>query len=175
CPPLVSLARLDLAIEARLDRNEVFRGPEYRRDRHCAQCPLVLIVQNRNADSAGHGDFFWFSVPLFDDRWPAPPPHVAQDTADPSAKLIYNPGLRAYTDQTLTEGEWVKLEIDLLPHLLAGLRVAGEKGYLRGSHEPADFRITSFILGWEVPGMNRAEITFRNLHLTAIPMTDERR
>jgi hypothetical protein len=89
------------------------------------------------------------------------------DTADPSAKLIYNPGLKAYTDSTLSTGGWVRIDVDLLPHLLKGLQVAGEKGYLPASQDPADFEVTSFILGWEVTGRNRGAIRFRNLSLRA--------
>ncbi len=168
CPPLDALRAMPLRLRARVTRSEVFKGAGYDRGLHCAQCPLVLIVQNRNPASPGFGDFFWFQVPLFDDRWPFPPPHVAQDTADPSAKLIYNPGLKAYTDQSLWSGEWVDLSVDLLPHLRAGLRTAWAKGYLRGSQNEGDYRLSSFILGWEVPGINRAEIRFRDLSLRAV-------
>lgn len=169
CPPLPTLKAIRLRLRARLTRNEVFRGKGYNRMLHCAQCPLVLIIQNRNRGSAGFGDFFWFEVPLFDDRWPFPPPHIARDTADPSAKLIYNPGLKAFTHQTLADGRWVDLDINLLPQIRKGLHTAWEKGYLQGSQDEADYRIVSFILGWEVPGRNRAEIRFRNLSLQAIP------
>ncbi len=167
CPPIAALSSVDLTLEGRLtgrDHDDSGHDPGL----HCAQCPLVLIVQNRNAASAGYGDFFWFQVPLYDDRWEYPPPHVAMDTADPSAKLIYNPGLRAYTDATLYHGGWVRLDLDLLPHLVQGLTVAREKGYLPGSSDPKDFRITSFILGWEVTGRNRGGIEFRGLSLKAV-------
>ncbi|RME92588.1 MAG: hypothetical protein D6766_09750 [Verrucomicrobia bacterium] len=169
CPPLDTLEAMPLHLKARVTQNEVFRGEGYREDLHAAQCPLVLIVRNFNRQSPGYGDFFWFSVPLFDDRWEFPPRHVARDTADPSAKLIYNPGLRAFTDQTLMDGDWVDLTVDLLPHLREGLRTGWDLGCLQGSRDVGDYRIASFILGWEVPGINRAEIRFRELSLQAVP------
>jgi hypothetical protein len=167
CPPIAALSAVNLHVEACLagkDNDDT----GYDAALHCAQCPLVLIIQNKNAASPGYGDFFWFQVPLYDDRWEYPPPHVAVDTADPSAKLIYNPGLQAYTDATIQHGGWVRLDLDLLPHLRRGLEMAGTRGYLPDSRDPKDFKVTSFILGWEVTGRNRGAIEFRNLSLQAV-------
>jgi len=167
CPNLAELARLDFHIEARLRYNVRIEPPGYSTGLHCAQVPFVLTVANVNPQSAGRGDFLWFVVPIYDDRRPHPSPHIAEDTADPSAKLIYNPGSLAYTRESLHSGRWLAMDTDLLPHIHKALETAWSRGYLPDSRDSADYRITSTNLGWEAPGLNQSSIQIRNLSLRA--------
>jgi len=167
CPPLAALKRLDFRIEARLLHDERVELDGYTRGLHCSQIHFVLIVQDRDRASPGHGDFLWFLVPLYDDRHRSPRPHVAQDMADPSAKLIVNPGGAAYTKRSLHDGEWVTFECDLRPLLLKAVRTGWERGYLGKSRDLDAIRPTSAILGWEVPGIHRVAMQFRGLSLKA--------
>ena len=168
CPALTELKELPFQIEARLRYSQRFETPEYTAKLHCAQFPFVLIVQNLNRNSPGYGDFLWFQVPIYDDRWRIPPRYVAEDTADPSAKLIYNPGGDAYTTESLHDGQWVTIQQDLLPLILESLRTAWVRGYLKDSHDFSDYRIAEMNMGWEVTGINKTEIQVRNLSLKAI-------
>lgn len=168
CPPLSRLASLRLQLHARLRAAERFEPKGYSRDLHCAQFPFVLTIQNQNPKSPGHGDFFWFSICLYDDRWRLTPRYVAEDTADPSAKLIYNPGQEAVTSESLHDKKWVAFDKDILPMILDGLRAGWEKGYLKGSKDVADYRISSTNMGWEVTGVNAVEIQLRDLSLKGV-------
>ncbi|MBN1124984.1 MAG: hypothetical protein JXA82_08250 [Sedimentisphaerales bacterium] len=167
CPSVADLAGLHFHIESRLLYAEIFRPKGYTRTLHCAQVPFVLTIQNRNPESKGYGDFLWFIVPIYDDRDRIPQPHIAQDTADPSAKLIYNPGGAAYTDQSCHDGQWITINCDLLPFVTRAIETAWQKGYLTDSRDLNDYLISSMSLGWEVTGLARVAIQFRALSLMA--------
>lgn len=165
CPTLSQLQSIALGFEARLSEAQRFESARYSPGLHAAQFQFVLILQNRNRASKGFGDFLWFVVPVYDDRHPVPPRYVAEDFADPSAKLINNPGAAPFAASPVTATNWVAFKANLRPHLLEALQTAGKKGYLRDSTDPADFQITSANMGWEVPGLNRVGMLIRNLHL----------
>ena len=167
-PSIGQLQNLQLHLEARLLYDQQFKLKNYNPLMHTAQMPLVMIIQNRNQASPGCGDFMWFLVPVYDSRHTkAMPPHIAVDTADPSAKLIYNPGSVAYGygDENLHDKKWHTIDLDLLPFVQDAFKTAWEKGYLQGSKDLKDYQVTNLIFGWEVTGVNRAAIEFKNLSL----------
>ena len=168
CPYLSEIKRLDFHLEARLIESKRHDFAGHTTALHAAQVQFVMIVQNRRSGSPGYGDFLWFVVPLYDDRYPLVPPYVAQDFADPAAKLIYNPGAAAFMSSGLEVGRWATLDVDLYPQVRKALETAWTKGYLRGSTTIADYRIIEANFGWEVPGMNRVAIEIRKLRLQAI-------
>ena len=90
-----------------------------------------------------------------------------RDVADPSAKLIFNPGTDAFTTNRLRDGGRVVVDRDLRPLLLEALNEAWRLGYLPGSRDPADYRLTTLNLGWEVPGLHRVGLALGQLILTA--------
>ena len=49
------------------------------------------------------------------------------------------------------------------------LDLAWSRGFLTESKNPADYRVASVNLGWEVPGTFAVEIQVRNLSLRAVP------
>ncbi len=168
CPSLAAIKVLTYHLEAKLNYCKTEKRAGYDTALHCAQISGVLIIQNRNQASAGYGDFLWFQIPVFDDRYEYSPLLIMQDFADPSQKMIYNPGARAYLSEPVKEGQWVTIDKDIYPQILKALETAWEKGYLKDSRELADYKITSVILGWEVTGLNRVSMQFRNFSFAAI-------
>lgn len=166
-PRLDEAGQLRLGFEARLLEAETFRPPGYSSGLHAAQFQVVLTLGNVRLGSPGYGDFLWFVVPVYDDRHEVPPEYVARDFAEARGKLIYNPGRAALTDGTLHVGSWIAVAVDLKPWLLRALQAAWVKGYLQDSRNPADYRITSLNLGWEVPGYHRVTMVLRGLSLSA--------
>ncbi len=166
---IAQMRSLRLHLETRLLYDERFKLENFNPDMHTAQVPYVLVVQNTNQKSSGYGDFFWFLVPLYDSRHcPELPLYIAEDTADPTSKLIYNPGSKAYGDYNLHDKKWHIIDVDLLPFLKKAFQEAWKRGYLQGSKDMADYRVVSMNLGWEVTGVNRAAIQFKNLSLEMI-------
>ena len=90
------------------------------------------------------------------------------DTADPSSKIIYNPGSKKYFSKTLHSGEWVDIDCDILPIVYNAMNVAWERGYLPDSQDLGDYSISSINMGWEAPGLSKAEIAIKNLSLKAV-------
>ncbi|MBL9138127.1 MAG: hypothetical protein JNK85_19825 [Verrucomicrobiales bacterium] len=166
-PRLSEMSSLRLRLAARLIESETFRPAGYTRELHAAQFQLVVTLGNTRATSPGFGDFLWLVVPLYDDRHAQPPRYVSRDFADPSAKLIYNPGTDAFTTRRLRDGGWVRIDRDLLPLAREALSEAWRLGYLPGSKDWADYQLTTINIGWEVPGLNRVAIALRNLSLRA--------
>lgn len=166
-PAVSDIKQLSFHIEARLLESQTFKPEGYTTSLHCAQIPFVLTIQNLNRQSRGYGDFIWFSIPIYDDRYQIPPEYIAQDFADPSSKLIYNPGAAVFTSESLHGKKWVIINVDLLPFIHKALNTAWEKGYLKDSKDLSDYRISSTNLGWEVTGLNKVAIQIRNLNLKA--------
>jgi len=136
---------------------------------HCAQFVLTLIIQNRNKESAGFGDFIWFNVQIFDDRNRFPLLFAAQDEAAPSRKFIYGPATKSFTKKSLHDGRWVTFSKNLMPFFKKALKVARKRGCVIQSPDPNDFVISSVSLGWEVTGANNVLMQVRNLSLKIIP------
>ena len=168
CPNLLELKRLDFNISAKVLKTKTFKKAGYTKKLHTAHIPFVLVVQNTNPESAGFDDFIWFLVPIYDDRYEFPQKFIEQDIADPSAKMIYDPGGKRYYQRSLHCGEWVNINCDLLPVILEAMNVAWEKGYLKQSKNLRDYHITSMSLGWEVTGLNEVEIAIKDLSLKAV-------
>ena len=168
CPSMAEIKELRFHIEAKLLEAECNEGEGYRKSAHTAQMPFVIVIRNSNKSSAGYGDFGWFMIPLYDYRYRDWPVYIAQDKADPSSKLIYNPGAKACGIRSLHDRDWVTVDTDVLPILIKGMKEAWKRGYLTDSQDLRDYRISSINMGWEVTGLAKASIQIRNLSMKAI-------
>ena len=161
------VSRISFSIDARLLTNACFKLEGYTHSLHTAQFPMTFIVQNRNKQSKGFGDFIWFCVPLYDERNPFSELYAAQDTADPSAKMIYTPPSKTFSQQTLHDGDWGTFShTNLCPLFAEAITLARKRGYLKESPDMGDFAISSVNIGWEVTGINNVSIQIRNLDIT---------
>jgi hypothetical protein len=156
-----------LRFEGCLRETETFRPEGYSPSLHAAQFQIVLTLNNTQRSSPGFGDYLWFVMPVFDDRYEIPPAHVAQDFAVTQGRLIYNPGGAAVGLKPMRIGAWQTVDCELRPWLVRALQAAWKKGYLRDSQDLADYRVAHLNLGWEVPGLNRATMDLRDLSLSA--------
>ncbi|MEN6307782.1 MAG: hypothetical protein ABFD91_08510 [Anaerohalosphaeraceae bacterium] len=167
CPSMADLNSLKFHIEAKLLESECDTSEGYRQSTHTAQVPFVLTIQNCNKNSPGYGDFGWFIIPLYDHRYRDWPEYIAQDTADPSQKMIYTPGAKACGVRSLHDRDWVTVDTEILQILIKGIEESWKRGYLAGSRDLNDYRISSINLGWEVTGLAKASMQIRNLSLKA--------
>lgn len=176
-PALAETPEVRLRFATRLAETQTFRPAGYTPARHAAQYQVVLTLNNTRAGSPGFGDFLWFVVPVYDDRFEVPPPHIAQDFAVTQGKLVYNPGAAAFASCVSRAGDWTQFDADLRPWLERALQTAWEKGYLPHSRALADYRLAHLNVGWEVPGLNRVAMDLRGLSLTvpALQAASERR
>lgn len=162
---LPELSGLRLRLEVRVSRCDRDPSAAYAPGIHAAQVPLFISVQNRNPASPGFGDYYHFGIPLFDSREAMPAAFVAGDPG--TGKLMYCPAAAAWSTASTHGGEWVTFEGDLLPEMLTGLQAAWERGFLKGSRDPADYRPAGLSVGWEVPGVFDVAVQIRGLSLRA--------
>jgi len=137
---------------------------------HTAHITAFWTIHNVNAGSPDHNDMIWFGVPLFDARYPVPHGHQAVDTgqADATGKFICTiEGARFYPGP-VTVGAWNVLRCDLVPLIAEALQASKSKGFLEHT-ALEDLALTSFNLGWEVPGSYDCAIHVRHLRLDALP------
>lgn len=167
-PALKDLEKLVLSISVRLRESTLGKTEDYDSRIHAAQFVFYVTAQNLNRQSPGYGDYLYFGVPLYDDRYPhgTPKPFAAPDAA---GKFIYTPPASVYTSETTHSGQWVTITKDLLPLLLEGLNTAWARGFLPASHDLSDYRVGGMNLGWEVPGVLNVQMQLRDLSLKAFP------
>ncbi|MBI5090893.1 MAG: hypothetical protein HZB26_00440 [Candidatus Hydrogenedentes bacterium] len=145
-------------------------APELKLDRglHTTQVSAYWTVHNLTPGNPDHRDMIWFGLPLFDARHDIPPPHYALDSGkdDATGKFIcLLDGKRFWKGRT-GDGEWRSLDADLTQLIRDALAITREHGYLKNTRLE-DLAITSFNLGWEIPGPYDAKIEFRRLSMKA--------
>ena len=163
-PSLAELSACCLHAELRLNHSQLFRTPDYSASKHAAQYFIYFSVANRNRNSPGYGQYFWFGIPVYDDRQRIAPAYQAQDFGE-TKMFIYTPAADVFAQDSPHDGKWVNFDADLLPLMVQGLNAGWKGGFMPGSRELADYRIAGIFIGWEVPGIFDVEIQLRNLSL----------
>ena len=171
-PSIADIVRLDFTTSVRLLYDHRNAKAGYDQTLHAAQFVFFLTIQNLNHKSPGYGDYFWFGINLYDDRRPVTQFFAMRDPSwakkKGTDKLIYDVGVRPFTDQIVGGGKWVEVRGDLLPHILAGLNETWKRGFLADSKDPKNYRIGSTYLGWEIPGLNDAAMAVKGLSAVAV-------
>lgn len=164
-PAVSALDSLWVRLTVRLLRCQLNDVPGYNPRIHAAQFVLYLTVQNLNRASEGYGDFLYFGVPLYDNRFPEGTPRFT--APDQVGKFIFNPGSAEYLAKTPHGGDWVSVNRDVLPLVLQGLQTAWERGFLLHSKDLADYHIAGMNMGWEVPGPFDVALQVRDFSVRA--------
>lgn len=159
-------AKLDVQLSAYVPQ---MSEETYNPGLHAAQFSWYITVQNRNSSSSQYGDYFWFGLPIFDNREPLPKESYFKDGGkeDTTHKFIYNMDASHYLQEGLKVGEWATIELDLLPYMLHARDLAFENGFLEGTL-PEELAVSNMNLGWELPGTFDVEMNIRNLELRAV-------
>lgn len=160
---VVNAGRLQL--EFRVDHCHVVPGmePGLEPGLHTAQVSAYFTVHNITAGSPDHKGMIWFGIPLFDARHAVPPGHQALDTAPGGGgKFICTMAGKRFWQGNTGDGQWRALDADLAAFLREALQISQGHGHLKESRIE-DLALTSFNLGWEVPGPYNAGIEIRRL------------
>ena len=165
-PSPAELLSCPFHVEARLKHSKLYHTEDYTPSRHAAQFQVFLTVANRNPSSPGFGQYLWFGIPIYDDRNRIAPAHAAQDFGD-TKMFIYTVAAEAFAKDSTHDGQWVTFARDLLPLMREGLETGWKRGFMPGSRDFADYRLTGIFIGWEVPGIFDVEVQLRNLSLVA--------
>lgn len=166
---LDQLTAVPFSAKARLTRYERFLPAQQSDHLHAAQYLVYFTVQNLNRASEDFGNYFWFGLRPYDNRYAFPPEYISPDTGSEykpgTGKLIYNPAMAQFMDRSMNEGEWVSVQGDLFPFIQDGFTFARNRGYIHPDSRPEDFYIASLTLGWEVPGLFDVAIQLKDLEI----------
>lgn len=165
-PRLDTLKSLRFTLDAHLTQAERFEEAGYNPALHAAQCLAYFVLQNRNRESEGFGDFLWLGVQIYDDRLKNEAKIIEGDVGH--NKLIFHPARNHYTDADYTPGDWWHFESDMLPLAIEALHAAWERSFLEDSQNICDYAIIGMNLGWEVPGIHKVEVEIKGLGLYAV-------
>ncbi len=115
------------------------------------------------------GDYFWFNVTLFDDRYEIFPGTQMYDggKADATGKFIYAPTgeeLFGESGGKVEVGVTYHVELDLKKYMKEAFDIAQSMGAMEQSSWE-DLSVSGFNLGWEVSNVCAVGVTIENLSL----------
>jgi hypothetical protein len=165
CPSLSNMSSLVFDMDAKLLYNYTLIQDGYDPNHHVAQFPIYFTVQNLNPNSSGYGQYLWLGILVFDDRYPYFEGHQMIDVH--TQALIWTLPDNASRTESLHNGNWVHLHVDLLPYAIQALHDAWDNGIMTASTDISDYKIGGINMGWENPGMNVCTMATRNMSLVA--------
>jgi len=114
----------------------------------------------------GETEMTWFGLTLFDNRFDFDEEKGSRDggKADASGLFIYQIPICAFRDQPVTMGQWIPVDIDVLPFVKRALILAQQRGYMQGITMDTLF-IDGMNMGWEMPGTYDGCMEIRGLRL----------
>lgn len=121
------------------------------------------------------GDYFWFNVCLFDNRYEIFPGAQQYDGGkeDATGKFIYAPTgeqLFGETGGKVEQGREYHVELDLIKYMKEAFDTAQSMGAMQGC-EWKNCAINGFNIGWEVTNVSRASVSIRNMSLSVTDKT----
>lgn len=140
---------------------------------HGAAFYIYLYVKGINEE--GKSEMTWFGLTLFDNRVAFVSESGQQDggKADASGLFIYQVPSRAFTKTDFVEngvitpsedGEWMNIDIDVLPYVERALILAQERGFMKGVTMDT-VTVDGMNMGWEMPGTYNGRIEVKDLSL----------
>lgn len=135
---------------------------------HAAQTTAYWTVHNLTAGNPDYQDMIWFGIPIFDTRNDVPPASFAIDAGQPAASGKYIcvlDGKRFWKGAT-GDGQWRTLHTDLRPLLQEALDISHQHNVLQHT-KFEDLGVTTFNLGWEMPGPYDAALEVRGISVKA--------
>ena len=165
-----TFAKLMLHFDMRVVRAVAAAGAKGKLDPglHTAQATAYWTVHNLSSGNPDYQDMIWFGIPIFDARNEVPPASFAIDAGQAAASGKYIcvlDGKRFWKGAT-GDGQWRTLDTDLKPLLQEALELSRKNGVLQHT-QFEDLAITTFNLGWEMPGPYDATLEIRGLSLKA--------
>ena len=153
-PLLVSsLKGLQARIQFRVNQCTMFRSGEFNPQMHAAQLLWYITIREKplKGDSGLGGNYIWFGLPLFDNRFPFEEPSAFYDIGNEGStkKLIYGLGSKTYLPEAVVLGRDYSISVDILPEVKKAIAFAREHGIFQSD---GDLFVNYMNLGWELPG-----------------------
>ena len=163
---LAPLESLILNFDFEIQEVTMFDEEHYNPSLHAAQFIMYFTIRNTKFNN-----FFWFGVPLFDNRGNDSKPsyNIDQGFEGATNSLIYRMGQSDFLPNGVKVGNKYNIHVDLIPFLQDALIC----GLTETSNPPLtgwdwnDCYIDYMNVGWELPGSFNIQSTISNLSLTA--------
>ncbi|MBE5742305.1 MAG: hypothetical protein E7360_03165 [Clostridiales bacterium] len=136
-------------------------------DLHTVQLQWFIAIQNRNKNSKGYGDFFWFGLPFWDyPRYDFPPAFTAQDGGkeENTGKFINIVNSREFLQKPIRLGENAVLEIPVYKWIKQGFELAKQRNFLQDSNWE-DMCLGNMNFGFEVTGTFDVSVLINNIKI----------
>lgn len=163
CPVFGKIQSLKLNFSAKLDYIRSYMdNPD--NNLHAAQAILIMVIGDTLST-----DYFWFGIPVFDNRYSFVPKYIALDSGkeDASGMPIYIMPQNTFVSRSLHSLEWVDYNVELIPVLKNVFKEIQSENYMKEVvFERLSIRSMNF--GWEMTGEFDGAIRIRNLSLTAL-------
>lgn len=162
-PALGELSKLDYEISFRLDYEKCnMRREDMNLDNmHHAQVTHYWAIADLDTM-----DWFWFGLNFYDSRFDLFPGylHADEGKADASGRMIYVEKQETFSKQRAKDGEWMDINIDILPLIRKAVQAAKDKGSLESARFER-MKIISTNIGFEMMGDFDAAFMLRKLRL----------
>lgn len=154
---LSSIDGLRISFNYTLDKVEnKMSDSEYDSGKHAAQLVFYVVVKNTNAASKDAGKYFWFGIPMYDNRntalqddsWSV---DLGSDDKLSTNAFIYQMGSRNYLEELPQVGKTVSVQVEVMDKMKKAFDLAVEYGYLLDS-KWEDMSVTNGNYGFELPG-----------------------
>ena len=131
---------------------------------HACQFLMFITLQNRNKNNDDYGNFIWFGLPFYDDRYATLDENVAIDSG--TGKYMFRMASDNFMPASLHDVSNVSVSVDLLPYMKSSVEDAIAQGIL-ASPNLNDYYLGGMNMGFEVPGRSVATMRVRDLSLLA--------
>ena len=163
---LADLNSLTLHFDFCVEEATLFDEEHYNPSFHAAQFIMYFTIRNYDFDN-----FFWFGVPLYDNRGNDSNPsyNIDQGFEGATNSLIYRMGQRDYIPSGTKIGQKYTIDIDLIPFLQEAL-ITGSTVTSNPPLAGWDWNkcyINYMNAGWELPGSFNIVSSMSNLSLIA--------
>jgi len=141
-----------------------------RTELHTFQVGWYFAIGNKNKNSKGYDDFYWFGLPFIDTpRLPMGKPYEAIDVGkeDSTNKYIINISASNYLNKPTEPGDNYSIDIDILPYIKEAFEKAKSKGYMRNT-ALEDLELISTNFGIENTGTFSGEIKVNEIDIYTI-------
>lgn len=155
---------LTFYLEFTLNKSENHCGEAYDPGLHSAMFLWYVTV----ADVTDTSQYFWFGLPIYDNRKPFSDEFAAQDGGkeDSTDAFIYNPAGNTFLDMPVTVGVPNLLSRDMLPTIYYAFDLAQQRGFMQNTKKE-NLCITLMYIGWELPGTFDVGIDVHKMNLFA--------
>jgi len=158
--------KVDYCINSIKDNHE--KGT-FNKNLHSSQFQWFISVNNKNRESKGYGDYFWFGFSFYDFRYLFSPFYANVDT-NTTGKFIYMPDMREVLGEGNSTGigKTKSFYYEINKQLEKAFNTAKENGFLKDTNWQ-DLYIGHTNIGWEVTGSFDVQATISNLGIIVKP------